>query len=524
MNAFFNYVYEFIVWIAQNIWSAIKGIGQAIVRIFDIEHYSQLFDSYKGKFGTGGWIMAVITHLLIAVILFMGAYLIIRFIKRLLTFRRPIKENEDLKDEVTRLKHEMLKLTYERDKILALQVSNLGIEVDKKLLNGEEPIDEENLEETAKETENVVEEEEDTSQYRFGRLVGVDRFYNSNKYKKPEYNDDINLEDICKNFRNFAASQLGLYYELDLIKFFIASLGATKMIILQGISGTGKTSLAYAFGQFINNPSVICPVQPSWRDRTELFGYFNEFTKKFNETEFLKTIYEANYYDDMRLIVLDEMNIARVEYYFAEMLSILEMPRLEERQIEIVSSTWPDDPVNLNNGKIYISPNIWYIGTINNDDSTFAVADKVYDRAIPIDLDAKAARFDAPDTPSMHLRYDHLHKLFDVAKTMYPVSQENLAKLDEVDAYIIKHFRITFGNRILMQIHEFVPCYVACGGTEINGIDFMLSQKIIRKFQSLNLGYIRDEIDGFIAYLNELFGYENMTISKDYLLRIKKLV
>ena len=81
MNAFFNYVYEFIVWIAQNIWSAIKGIGQAIVRIFDINHYSQLFDSYKDKFGAGGWIMAVITHLLVAVILFMGAYLIIRFIK-----------------------------------------------------------------------------------------------------------------------------------------------------------------------------------------------------------------------------------------------------------------------------------------------------------------------------------------------------------------------------------------------------------------------------------------------------------
>lgn len=523
MNAFFNYIYEFMVWIGQNIWSAIKGIGKAIAGIFDFSHYGHLFDSYKDEFGAGGWVMAVITHLIIAVILFMGAYLIIRFIKRLLTFRRPIKENEDLKDEVTRLKHEMLKLTYERDKILALQVSNLGIEVDKKLLNGEEPVEEEeNVEETTQEA--VEEEEEDTSQYRFGRLVAVDRFYNSNKYKKPDYNDDISLEDICKNFRNFAASKLGLYYELDLIKFFIASLGATKMIILQGISGTGKTSLAYAFGQFINNPSVICPVQPSWRDRTELFGYFNEFTKKFNETEFLKTIYEANYYDDMRLIVLDEMNIARVEYYFAEMLSILEMPRLEERQIEIVSSTWPDDPINLDNGKLYISPNIWYIGTINNDDSTFAVADKVYDRAIPIDLDAKAARFDAPDTPSLHLRYDHLQKMFDVAKTMYPVSQENLAKLDEVDAYIIKHFRITFGNRILMQIHEFVPCYVACGGTEINGIDFMLSQKIIRKFQSLNLGYIRDEIDGFIAYLNELFGYENMNISKDYLLRIKKLV
>lgn len=519
MNAFFNYFYELMVWVLENIWSIVEAIGSAIAGIFNISYYTQLFDSYKEKFGVGGWVMAIIAHLLIVVILFMGTYLIIRFVKRLLTFRLPIKENEELKDEVTRLKHEMLKLTYERDKILALQVSNLGIEVDKKLLNGEMP---EELEEAEAITEEI--QEEDTSIYRFGRLVAVDNFYNSSKYVKPDYNDDISLEDFCKNFRNFAASKLGLYYELDLLKFFVASLGATKLIILQGISGTGKTSLAYAFGQYIKNPSVICPVQPAWRDRTELFGYFNEFTKKFNETEFLKTIYEANYYDDMRLIVLDEMNIARVEYYFAEMLSILEMPRLEERQIEIVSSTWPDDPKNLKNGKLYISPNIWYIGTINNDDSTFAVADKVYDRAIPLDLDAKAARFDAPDTEPLNIRYDHLNEMFVKAKQMYPVSQENLAKIDEVDAYIIKHFRVTFGNRILQQILEFVPCYVACGGSEINGIDFMLSQKIIRKFQSLNLGYIRDEIDGFIAYLNELFGYENMNISKEYLLRIKKLM
>ena len=104
------------------------------------------------------------------------------------------------------------------------------------------------------------------------------------------------LEEICINFRNYAASKLGLYYELEVMKQVFASFGAAKMLILQGISGTGKTSIPYAFGQFIQNPSVICSVQPSWRDRTELFGYYNDFTKKYTETDFLKTLYESPWY------------------------------------------------------------------------------------------------------------------------------------------------------------------------------------------------------------------------------------
>ena len=65
--------------------------------------------------------------------------------------------------------------------------------------------------------------------------------------------------------------------------------------------------------------------------------------------------------------------------------------------------------------------------------------------------------------------------------------------------------------------------YVACGGTEIDGLDYVLCNKILRKFESLNLAYIRDEIDAYIDYLNAEFGEENMTESKDYLIRLKKL-
>ena len=64
---------------------------------------------------------------------------------------------------------------------------------------------------------------------------------------------------------------------------------------------------------------------------------------------------------------------------------------------------------------------------------------------------------------------------------------------------------------------------MACGGTEIDGLDYVLANKILRKFESLNLSYIRDEVDGLVSYLNELFGEENMGESKEFLLRLKKL-
>ena len=70
---------------------------------------------------------------------------------------------------------------------------------------------------------------------------------------------------------------------------------------------------------------------------------------------------------------------------------------------------------------------------------------------------------------------------------------------------------------------EFVPVYVACGGTEIDGLDYVLCNKILRKFESLNLGFIRDEIDAYIQYLSDNFGEENMTECKEYLARLKKL-
>lgn len=529
MNAFFYYFYNFMRSIFEHIWNVLVAIKDAIIGIFDIRYYIGLFDTYKDGLSPLGWIAAIIVHILLLMLLALFIFLVYKGLKVVFRFKVPVVEYEKMKDEVVTLKREIMKANYEKDKILAMKIAELGMEVNPELLDTPEELlkaglqaDAEGAAETEAQEEEKVEVVE-TTERRFPRLSSVDFYYKDPEYQPPVYDNTITLEEVCINFRNFAASRLGLYYDLEVMKQVFASFGAAKMLILQGISGTGKTSLPYAFGQYIQNPSVICSVQPSWRDRTELFGYYNDFTKKYTETDFLKTLYEAHYYEDPRIVILDEMNIARVEYYFAEMLSILELPREEERYVSVVSNTAATDPDLMKEGKIWIPNNVWYVGTINNDDSTFAVADKVYDRAIPIDLDDRAEYFEAPDTAPIRLSYNHLAELYAEAKEKYPISESNLMLLDKLDKYLIEHFRLTFGNRIMRQMKEFVPCYVACGGTEIDGIDFMFAKKILRKFESLGLGFIRDELDSLVVYLDHEFGSENMKVSKAYLARLKRM-
>ncbi|MBP5408307.1 MAG: hypothetical protein J6Y42_04145, partial [Bacilli bacterium] len=133
--------------------------------------------------------------------------------------------------------------------------------------------------------EESVEVESSNGESRFYMLTQID--LEMETYVPPKYDEKISLKDFCKMFRNYAAHDLKLYYDIKDIRRFIAGLAVTKLLILQGMSGTGKTSLAYAFGEFLNNKTVVVPIQPMWKERTDLIGYYNEFTKKFNETTLL---------------------------------------------------------------------------------------------------------------------------------------------------------------------------------------------------------------------------------------------
>ena len=357
---------------------------------------------------------------------------------------------------------------------------------------------------------------------RFYMLTQIDE--NMKTYEEPEFDDDITLEKLCEKFRNFSASMLGLYYDVKDIRRFIAGLSVTHIMILQGMSGTGKTSLAYAFGQFLQNPTVVVPIQPMWKERTDLIGYYNEFTKKFNESTLLQKLYEANYRKDVYITVLDEMNIARIEYYFAEFLSLLELPNPESRYLDVVSDKWDNDPILLKGGQLKLPKNMWFIGTANNDDSTFAISDKVYDRAMVINLDKKAQIFEAPKTKGIRLSENHLDKLFKEAQEEYKISKRNLRRIQELDKYMIEYFHITFGNRIMKQIKNYVPVVVACGGEELEAIDDILARKVMRKLESQNPVYVRSQAEGLLNLMDELFGEDNLPLCKEYIEHIERNV
>ena len=373
-------------------------------------------------------------------------------------------------------------------------------------------------------TESQANDEEQidpNTQSRFSKLILIDQEYA--KYKQKDYGNTFELPEFCYRFRNFAASKLKLYYSEKMIRLFVSAIASTKLVILQGISGTGKTSISLAWGNFVKHPSCVASVQPSWRDRTDIFGYLNEFTKKFNETDFLAYLYEAGYTDEIYTVILDEMNLARVEYYFAEMLSILEMHSTKDWKIEVVQSSWPSDPKKLIRGKLQIPPNAWYIGTINNDDSTFMVTDKVYDRAMPIDINEKGIAFEPDQVDALDVNYSYLNGLFEKAMVDYAISDATLKKIDDMDNYTIKHFRVAFGNRIVKHMRKFVPVYVACGGDETEAVDYFMAKKVLRKFEGLNLALIRDEIDGYIEFLDKNFGKGKMAECIEFLLRLKKM-
>ena len=519
MDTFTRFLYEFLSQFFLGVKTIFIGLVEGIKTIFNVNTYIKIIQNYKQDFTGPEWVLVAVGILMLLAVVGIISAIIIILVKKYIKFRRRVADEEDLLIQVNKLSNEVTDLIKEKEELLSMVVAQKGLKPAGATAGGGDIAmdsvasgDEEEGDENAE-----LDPEVDS---RFSKLTEVDQEYA--RYKQKDYKNNFDLPQFCKDFRNFAAYKLHLYYSPQMIRLFVSAIASTKLVILQGISGTGKTSISLAWGKFVKHPSCVASVQPSWRDRTDIFGYLNEFTKKFNETDFLSYLYEAGYCDEIYTVILDEMNLARVEYYFAEMLSILEMPSRDEWIVSLVPSVWPTDPKHLFDGKLKLPENMWYIGTINNDDSTFAVTDKVYDRAIPIDLDEKAEFFEAPDQGPIHLSYEHMMELYAEAKKKYPISSEMLMELDKLDAYLIKHFRLTFGNRIMKQIKDYVPCFIGCGGTELQAVDFIVAKKVLRKFESLSLGFMREELTKFSAYLDKLFGKNSMEICKAYIEQLKK--
>ena len=507
---------QFYVQFLQDLWKNICDWFvlhiTIIVKIFkgdwfDAGGYFDTLGNAIGDWNAFDYIAFILVLIINVGFIALLVVLLFQLIKRYVRFVRREVDKDVLVEEVSLLNQKVVELIDEKNKILAMRVSQIGA--------GTQGVVDYEGTSSKKKAEN---------ESRFSKLIQVDQLAAENpRITVMNQTDMLDLADLVDRFINYSASQLKLFYTRDIIARWFAGLATSKVLILEGISGTGKTSLPYAMGKFFNNDTAIISVQPSWRDRAELLGYLNEFTKRFNETDFLKAVYAASYSDTINLIVLDEMNLARIEYYFAEFLSVMEMPDPNEWKIDIVPISESTDPKNLINGKILIPQNLWFIGTANKDDSTFTITDKVYDRAVAIAINKKADFIDAPYTDNVSMTFEYLDDLFKRYQNGFQLSEMSSQAFSELDEFIQEKFKIAFGNRIMKQIKLFVPVYMACGFSEFDGLDYMLTFKILRKFEMLNLTFLKKELDELTLLLDKLFGKDQFLVSKGFIQDLKKL-
>ncbi|RLI79283.1 hypothetical protein DRP04_09315 [Archaeoglobales archaeon] len=205
----------------------------------------------------------------------------------------------------------------------------------------------------------------------------------------------------------------GYLFPSSLISQFYVAIKTKGFVILSGLSGTGKTKLAteitellrsnvvkyvpeYASEKFIAKNSLFLSVRPDWRDSKPLLGYYNPLSGEYYETELLKFIlrakkdYEKNRKNAMpHIIILDEMNLAHVEYYFAEFLSVLESGRDNSELTRDSIKLHDVDKVAEKQGipkEIKLPPNLYILGTVNVDETTYMFSPKVLDRAFTIEF------------------------------------------------------------------------------------------------------------------------------------------
>ncbi|MCI2068358.1 MAG: hypothetical protein LKJ88_02135 [Bacilli bacterium] len=343
----------------------------------------------------------------------------------------------------------------------------------------------------------------------FPTLSSIDSKYQGYTVEKVDA-DEITLKKLCDDFRNWLAKEQKLYFTPGVIRAFIAGFSSSRLLILEGLSGTGKSSLPRYFAEFISAKVTFVSVQATWRDKTSVIGYFNSFSNSYQETEFLSNLYEASYDPDrVNLFVLDEMNISRIEYYFADFLSVLEFPS-SEWKIKLMNMPYDFlPPAHLENGCVRIPTNSYFIGTANKDDSTFSITNKVYDRAVTIDFAERNEPFTVDEkVKPVVLSETKLNALFEEALQTKnnSLSNKELDDFQEVCDYIKDEFDVTYGNRILNQMLTFVPVYVSCGGSKDEALDFILAGKVLTKLEGRFEDYVKDGLNHLLALIEKKYG------------------
>jgi MoxR-like ATPase len=347
--------------------------------------------------------------------------------------------------------------------------------------------------------------------FEFAKKYDADKEHLGKKHLGVNAKQPTDLKTLASYIQQWMAfkSDKPFYYDLNTIRIFLAGLHMSPISILQGISGTGKTSLPREFAKALLSdsnyvgldsdnqnkaPYRICAVQSGWRDNMDLMGYYNSFEHKYKETDFFKALYVANqpkYANTLFLIILDEMNLSRPEHYFADFLSLLEQSP-NERYINLTNTPKEVLPELVVGGKLKIPENVRFIGTANHDETTMEFAPKTYDRSnlmeMPKNHPDKKLFKEADE--EFDVRYDWLNYEFEKAEK---VNKEAFKRFhDFINSYDIKFLLlekgIGVGNRLEYQAERFIGVFIESGNEKEKDIaiatDHLITSRLFRTLKN----------------------------------------
>ena len=315
--------------------------------------------------------------------------------------------------------------------------------------------------------------------------------------------------DSIKQFIN----RKGFYYPDYLIENFYLSLKTKPFVILAGVSGTGKTKLVKLFAEALgatneNGQFNLIPVRPDWSDPSDLLGY-KDLSGSFRPGQLTEVLVEAmkpNNRDKPYFICLDEMNLARVEHYFSDLLSILETQEWQGDRIVtstlIHAKSLSSENDRMNYGNIYLPDNVYIIGTVNMDETTHPFSKKVLDRSNTLefnhinlgqypDMELVSKSIDsAQPTQNSFLRSDYL-QLIDVFKENIELVKRNTELLVKING-ILENIHSHVGFRIRDAVC-FYMIYNERSGllSEDIAFDMQLLQKILPRIQGSSMSVKR---------------------------------
>lgn len=304
-------------------------------------------------------------------------------------------------------------------------------------------------------------------------------------------------------------SDKSFYYDLNTIRIFLAGLHMSPISILQGISGTGKTSLPREFAKALLSdsnyvgldadnqnkaPYRICAVQSGWRDNMDLMGYYNSFEHKYKETDFFKALYVANqpkYANNLFLIILDEMNLSRPEHYFADFLSLLEQSP-SERYISLTNTPKEVLPELVIGGKLKIPENVRFIGTANHDETTLEFAPKTYDRSNLMEMPKNYTKVEKTkqEIEPLNVTYTWLNEQFLKAEKKHNDFFSKFHTFINSDdmKYLLLEKGIGVGNRLEYQAEKFIGVFVESGNDNEKDIaiatDHLITSRLFRTLKN----------------------------------------